>query len=88
MNEDMRVSYNGTPAVMAAYARLARNAGARIIGGCCGTTAAHVAAMVGELRNSRKDGPPGYEEIEAELGPIRKRTTQWTKPPLSAEQRP
>ena len=43
MGDDMRVHYDGTPEVMAAYARLARDAGARIIGGCCGTTPAHVA---------------------------------------------
>ena len=30
---------------MATFAVLARAAGARIIGGCCGTTADHVAAM-------------------------------------------
>jgi len=40
-----QIVYDGTPDVMATFAVLARAAGARIIGGCCGTTADHVAAM-------------------------------------------
>ena len=39
------ICYTGTPELMADYARLAFDAGARIIGGCCGTTPAHIAAM-------------------------------------------
>jgi len=42
---DGAIRYRGSPEVMARYAVLARRAGARIIGGCCGTTAEHVAAM-------------------------------------------
>ncbi|MBX3085084.1 MAG: betaine--homocysteine S-methyltransferase [Anaerolineae bacterium] len=37
--------YNGTPEVMADYAVEARNLGARIIGACCGSSPAHLAAM-------------------------------------------
>lgn len=37
--------YAVTPARLAAYARAAADAGARIIGGCCGATPAHVASM-------------------------------------------
>ncbi|MEZ4590149.1 MAG: betaine--homocysteine S-methyltransferase [Chloroflexota bacterium] len=37
--------YNGTPEVMAEYAVKVRNYGARIIGACCGSTPAHIAAM-------------------------------------------
>src|SRR5690606_10160990 len=33
------IHYDGTPELMAEYAVLARDAGARIIGGCCGTMA-------------------------------------------------
>jgi len=39
------IVYSGTPELMAAYAELAIHAGARIIGGCCGTTPEHLAAM-------------------------------------------
>ena len=75
MGDDMRVRYDGTPEIMAAYARLARDAGARIIGGCCGTTPAHVRSMAEALVASSKRPPPRYDEIEAALGPIRKVTT-------------
>jgi methionine synthase I (cobalamin-dependent) len=75
MGDDMKVRYDGTPEVMANYARLARDAGARIIGGCCGTTAIHVRAMVEALSSGTKGPPPTYETIESVLGPIRKNTT-------------
>ncbi len=71
VGKDMRTSYSGTPAIMADYACLARDAGARIIGGCCGTTALHVAAMVVALSGCPKGAPPSYEEIERRLGPVR-----------------
>jgi methionine synthase I (cobalamin-dependent) len=76
MGDDMKVHYNGTPEVMAAYARLARDAGARIIGGCCGTSAQHVRAMADSLARTAKAPPPSYDEIERLLGPIRKVTTK------------
>jgi 5-methyltetrahydrofolate--homocysteine methyltransferase len=41
--------YPGTPQEAADYARRAAEAGATIIGGCCGTTADHVRAIVGAL---------------------------------------
>ena len=80
MGDDMKVRYDGTPQVMAAYARLARDAGARIIGGCCGTTAAHLRAMAEALAATTRSGPPTYEAIEQALGPIRKVTTRPDKP--------
>ncbi|MGD8398806.1 MAG: homocysteine S-methyltransferase family protein [Anaerolineae bacterium] len=39
------VVYDATPAYMADVARQLRDAGAQIIGGCCGTTPEHIAAM-------------------------------------------
>lgn len=42
-------TYPGTPEEAAAYARRVADMGATIVGGCCGTTAAHVAAIAGEL---------------------------------------
>jgi methionine synthase I (cobalamin-dependent) len=41
--------YDGTPEVMAEYARRARARGARLIGACCGSTAEHVRAMAEAL---------------------------------------
>lgn len=68
--EEGAIVYSGTPEIMADYARLARDAGARIIGGCCGTTAVHVRAMADALRGYRPKGTPSRETIEAALGPI------------------
>jgi len=39
------IRYDGTPDLMANYVHLAIDAGARIIGGCCGTSPEHLAAM-------------------------------------------
>ena len=41
--------YPGTAAEAAGYARRVAEAGATIIGGCCGTTAEHVAAIAAAL---------------------------------------
>jgi len=71
MGADMLPHYNGTPAIMADYACLARDAGARIIGGCCGTTPHHVEAMRQALDQRPKGPPPSYDDIERCLGPVR-----------------
>ena len=39
------IHYHGTPELMAKYAALARDAGVAVVGGCCGTTPEHLAAM-------------------------------------------
>ncbi len=51
---DGRFVYYSTPAYMAEYAGRMLDAGATIIGGCCGTTPEHIAAMREMLRNHRK----------------------------------
>ena len=51
---DGAIHYHGTPELMAEYALFARDAGAKIIGGCCGTSPAHVAAMVNALNGTAK----------------------------------
>ena len=43
------VVYNGSPQVMAAYAKQVYETGAQLIGGCCGNTPAHVQAMANAL---------------------------------------
>ncbi len=45
--------YNATPEVMARYAVQVRDFGAQIIGGCCGSTPAHIRAMAEALGNTR-----------------------------------
>ena len=51
---DGAIHYHGSPELMAQYAVFARDAGATVIGGCCGTTPEHVAAMVEALNNTPK----------------------------------
>jgi len=64
------IHYSGTPELMALYAGLAVDCGARIVGGCCGNTPAHVAALRRGL-DVRKLGPrPDIEAIVAALGPL------------------
>ena len=41
--------YTGTPELLAAHAHRARQGGVRIIGGCCGSTSEHVAAIAATL---------------------------------------
>ena len=65
---DGHIHYDGTPDLMAEYAVLARDAGVRIIGGCCGTMPDHLAAMRAALE-SRPRGPrPTVEDIQSRLG--------------------
>ena len=65
-----QIHYDGTPEVMAAYACMARDAGARVIGGCCGTTATHVRAMARALAARPPGAAPDRAAIEAALGPL------------------
>ena len=47
---DMRAVYRAEPDAFAVQAMAMRDAGATIVGGCCGTTPAHLAAIVARLR--------------------------------------
>ena len=71
MGDDMQVRYDGTPEIMADYACMARDAGARIIGGCCGTTASHLAAMRDALQRRPPAEAPDHAAIETRLGPLK-----------------
>jgi 5-methyltetrahydrofolate--homocysteine methyltransferase len=55
---------------METYAGLAVDCGARIIGGCCGNTPAHVAAMRRGLDAHHPGAPPDLETIVAALGEL------------------
>lgn len=65
------IVYSGSEEIMARYARLARDAGARIIGGCCGTTPVHLKAIGEALVGYEPKGIPEVGAIEAALGPIK-----------------
>ncbi len=78
---DGDIRYTGTPEMMKSYARLARDAGARIIGGCCGSTPAHIAALVEALDGYPRGARPTLEAIDATLG------LSWAAPRLDGEGR-
>ncbi len=67
---DGKIQYSGTPDLMADYARLARDVGARIIGGCCGTTSEHLAAMRKALDEHRPRSIPELDDVVNRLGPV------------------
>ncbi|MET1415295.1 betaine--homocysteine S-methyltransferase [Roseibium sp. HPY-6] len=64
------VVYTGTPELMAKYTHKALNAGARIIGGCCGTSAAHLAAMRNAIDTHTAGDRPTLEEVLNDIGPL------------------
>ncbi len=67
---DGHIHYDGTPDLMADYAVLARDAGATIIGGCCGTMPEHLSRMRAALEE-RPTGPrPTLDQITETLGPF------------------
>lgn len=56
-----KIQYDGTPAIMADNALRLRNLGVNIIGACCGSTPAHIAAMRAALDQAQGQpisGPP------------------------------
>lgn len=65
------IHYSGTPELMADYVRLAVDSGAKIIGGCCGTSFEHLAAMRRSLDAHAKRERPTVETIVERIGPMR-----------------
>ena len=65
---DGHIHYDGTPELMAEYAVLARDAGATIIGGCCGTQPEHLRAMRSALETRAKGDAPDHSKIVETLG--------------------
>lgn len=68
---DGKVKYSGTKEVMADYARLARDCGARIVGGCCGTTPDILAHVAETLKTYTPGERPSQEKTIEVLGPIK-----------------
>ena len=68
------IHYSGTPELMSDYVRLAVDAGASIVGGCCGTSFAHLAAMRKALDAHQKNTRPTLEAIVERIGPLRNKT--------------
>ena len=67
---DGAIRFDGTPELMAQYACLSLDAGARIIGGCCGTTPEHLRVMRLALESHVRGPKPDLAAIEARLGAI------------------
>ncbi|WP_425082724.1 betaine--homocysteine S-methyltransferase [Ruegeria profundi] len=67
---DGHIHYDGTPDLMADYAVMARDAGARIIGGCCGTMPAHLEKMRVALDSTERGARPTLDQITDALGPF------------------
>ena len=67
---DGDIVYSGTVEMAGTYAQLARDAGARIIGGCCGNTFDHVAAMHRALQGYEPGERPTVEQIVEQLGAL------------------
>jgi 5-methyltetrahydrofolate--homocysteine methyltransferase len=62
------IHYDGTPELMGEYAVLARDAGATIIGGCCGTKTEHLRTMRDALESRPRGDRPTLEVIAEKLG--------------------
>jgi 5-methyltetrahydrofolate--homocysteine methyltransferase len=68
--EGTEIVYSGTPDLMGRYAALAVDAGARIVGGCCGTTPEHLASMRAAIDGHERAVPPDLDRIVVEVGPL------------------
>jgi 5-methyltetrahydrofolate--homocysteine methyltransferase len=79
------IQFDGTPELMAEYARLSVDSGARIIGGCCGTTPAHLRVMRQALESHVRGPTPDQPIIEARLGAISSGATAQLRGDLSRE---
>ena len=67
---DGHILYDGTPELMAKYAVMARNSGAKIIGGCCGTKSEHLLSMRAALESKDLGSVPSLQQVELEIGPF------------------
>ena len=68
--EGIEIRYSRTPELMSRYADLAINAGVRIVGGCCGTSPEHLAAMRKAIDNHVSGPVPTIESIIQDIGPL------------------
>lgn len=64
------VHYSGTPELMGNYARLAMDAGARIVGGCCGTAPAHLVSMRRAIDSHNRHERPDMAKVVTILGEL------------------
>jgi methionine synthase I (cobalamin-dependent) len=67
MEDTIEAVYDVTPEVMAEYALKFGAVGIKALGGCCGSTPAHISAMKAALQGFE---PPALDELLAETTPI------------------
>ncbi len=67
---DGHIHYDGTPEMMGQYAAMARDSGATIIGGCCGTMPDHLRKMREALDTVPRGLRPTLDQITEALGPF------------------
>jgi methionine synthase I (cobalamin-dependent) len=82
---DGEIRFNGTPELMAQYACLSLDSGARIIGGCCGTTPDHLRVMRLALEAHVRGPKPDLAAIESRLGAISNGATAQLRGELSRQ---
>ena len=91
---DNAIRYNDSPEQMQAYLRLVIASGARIIGGCCGTSYQHLAAMRQAMdeciAQPLPSTTPTLDMIENTLGSVseglkRQWHGQWNRNPAATE---
>ena len=80
---DGHIHYDGTPDLMAHYATLAVDSGARIVGGCCGTTPDHLRAMRAALDAHQPGARPSLDDIATALGGFSSATDGLDGPPVT-----
>ena len=64
------IEYSGNPRLMGEYAALAIDSGARIVGGCCGTSPEHLAEMRRKIDGHEPGDVPALDRIVAAVGPL------------------
>ncbi len=84
---DGHIHYDGTPELMAKYAVMVRNSGAKIIGGCCGTKSEHLLSMRTALESEVVTSSPSLEQVELEIGPFTNQIRNEIKRPTSKRRR-
>jgi 5-methyltetrahydrofolate--homocysteine methyltransferase len=67
MEDTVEAVYDVTPEIMAEYARKFGAVGVKILGGCCGSTPAHITAIKAALKDFE---PPSVIEVAAEAIPL------------------
>lgn len=78
--ESDRLVYPVGPEAISAYVELAVRAGARIVGACCGSTPAHIAAIRSAVDAGIEGPRPDRQEVEDRLGASRPRVASARRP--------